>query len=104
MLRIVLIAAAACAVLAVVLFFTRGADQPSITRGEPEKAPAAEEAALPAAAEAPVPAEPPVPAAPVVEPPVDQQVQDDAAAVGMTTREPTSEDEEPRAESAPPQQ
>ena len=49
-------------------------------------APAATEAAQPAVAVAPAPPPPPAPEPPKVDP--DQQVADDAAAVGMTTREP----------------
>lgn len=95
MLRWVLILSAACVVLIAVLALTRG-DGPTLTRGEPpEKAPAAEDAAQPAVAKAPEPKQDEPPAAPVEPPPVDQQVEEDAAAVGMTTVEPRTPPETP---------
>jgi hypothetical protein len=94
MLKKVLWIAAACAAVLLALAVSRTLN---FTSGEPpakpvEDAPAAEEAAAPAVATmpAPPPEAAPVPAAPT---PDELQVQEDAAATGMTTVEP----EEPAA-------
>lgn len=99
MLRVVLWIAAACAVLLLALALTRGArftSEPTAKAPAEVTAPAAEDEAVPAAATAPEPAAPPT--APL--PPIDDQVAEDAAAVGMTTREPQ---EETAAEAPPPE-
>ena len=88
MLRKVLWLALACAVLLAALALSR---QVRFT-GAPEKpkAPSAEEAAKPVAAKAPekvVEAPPPPPT------PEELQMQEDAAATGMTTVEPAPQDE-----------
>ncbi|MGA0605408.1 hypothetical protein ACO2Q0_05345 [Phenylobacterium sp. VNQ135] len=89
MLKKVLWVALACAVLLAALAISRGVRFTS----EPVKtepvatAPAAEEAAEPAAAQAPEPQ----PTAPPQPTPEELQVQEDAAAVGLTTVEPEAE-------------
>lgn len=94
MLRVVLIATAACVLLVAVMALTRGMGRPSASRVEaPEPVAAAPRATQPATAKAPEP-EPVPPSAPEEAVPADQQMEDDAAAVGMTTREA----EEPPAE------
>ena len=98
MLRTVLWLALACAVLLGVLWLSRRADFTS----DPEPkakiaAPAVEEAAKPAAAKAPeLPKAPPPPPTPD-----ELQVQEDAAATGMTTVEPSEDPASPPA--SPPQ-
>lgn len=88
MLRTVLWIVGACAAVLGALAVSRNLDLGGVR--QTESAPAAVEAAAPAAAvvpeAAPAPAPPPPPPPP--RPPVDQQVQDDAAATGMTTVEP----------------
>ena len=105
MLKTVLWIAAACAVLLLALALTRGArftSEPTAKAPAEVTAPAAEEQATPAAATAPEPASPAPPP-----PPIDDQVAEDAAAVGMTTREPQDETapeaspREPAADPAP---
>lgn len=89
MLRIVMWVALACAVLLAALALSRGvrftSDPKPPAPVEQPKAPAVEEAAKPAAVVAPEPPAPPPP-------PIDDQVAEDAAAVGMTTREPVEDD------------
>lgn len=92
MLRITLWIAAACAALLVVLAVSRGVRFTSDP--QPAKAPSVEEAAEPAAAVAPEP-QPTAPPPPTAE---DLQVQEDAAAVGMTTMEPEPQPEPPPAQ------
>lgn len=99
MLKKVLWIAAACAAILVALAVSRSLnfDKPEAKAPEPAlSVEAAPQAPEPAAAPAPPPkAEVPPPA---VEPtPEEQQVQDDAAATGMTTVEP----EQPPAEAKP---
>ena len=96
MMRVVLILSAAAVVLLAVLALTRGGDRTDFTAGpEPQKAPSAEQAAKPAVAvaQAPKAEAPPEPQPEAVDP----QVAEDAAAVGLTTREP------PRGTQAPAQ-
>lgn len=89
MLRIVLWAAAACAVLLAALALSRGARLGS--DAEPvREAPSADRADQPAAARAPAPEPEPAPL-PAPEPEPDAQVQEDAAATGLTTVEPPPE-------------
>ena len=102
MLRIVMWVALACAVLLAALALSRGvrftSDPKPPAPVEQPKAPAVEEAAKPAAVVAPEPPAPPPP-------PIDDQVAEDAAAVGMTTREPVEADEakpEPSPAQSPP--
>jgi hypothetical protein len=95
--RWVLILAGVCLALVVVLALTRTGDRPRMTEGPPpaaEPAPAVQEAAKPAAAVAPAPKEeaPPAKAEPTY-----SQVDEDAAAVGMTTRESSPEQASPEA-------
>lgn len=90
MFRIVLWLAAGAVVLLAALAISRGVN---FTSGEPKetKTPSVEERAEPAAAIAPEP-EPALPVAPPAPPTPDElQVQDDAAATGMTTVEPEDE-------------
>ena len=99
MLRIVLWIAAACAVLLVALAVSRGVrftDQPTPPAAE---APAAEEAAVPAAE---APPEPKIVEAPPAPAEADVQVQEDAAATGMTTMEPDPSEDPAAAPQAPP--
>ena len=92
MLKKVLWVALACAVLLAALAISRSVQ---FTSDEPKQvpiAPAAEDAAQPAAEPAPAP-QPVAPPAPPT--PEELQVQEDAAAVGMTTLEPEPEPEAP---------
>lgn len=89
MMRIVLWLAVACAVILAALALSRGVRFTSEPAKPAETAPAAEEAAAPVAAQTPEPA--PVEAAPQPTP-EDLQVQEDAAAVGLTTVEPQTAD------------
>ena len=98
MLKTVLWISAACAAVLAALWFSRGVDLTSQPAKPAEKAPAAVEAAKPAAAKAPEPA---IPEAKPPPTPDEQQVQDDAAATGMTTLEPEPE-ASPPAETPPP--
>jgi hypothetical protein len=85
MMKIVLWIAAACAILLAALALSRGIDltsEPEAPKTVEVRAADAEEAATPAVAAAPAPEPAPAP------PPVDDQVAEDAAAVGMTTVEP----------------
>jgi len=82
--RTVIWLALACAAILAVLALSRGVRFTSEPVKAPEQAPAAEEAAQSAAARAP---EPVVTAPPAVTP-EELQVQEDAAAVGLTTVEP----------------
>jgi len=97
MFKTVLWIAAACAAVLVALAVSRTLhfDEAPAPPAKPPMAPAAPAAAKPAAAVAPVvpPAPPPPPT------PEEQQVQDDAAATGMTTVEP---EEAPKTETPPP--
>ena len=94
MLRKVLWIAAACAAVLVALAVSRTLKFDEPVR-EPAEAPAAVEA--PAAPPAEIPAAPPpeVKAAPPPLTPDEQQIQDDAAATGMTTVEPDAPAEPP---------
>lgn len=91
MLRIVLIAAAGCVLLIAVLALTRGGEKPRTAASEPAEVVTSVERVLPPVAQAPAPkaAAPVAPAEPDVS--AGQQMEDDAAAVGMTTREPEAE-------------
>ncbi len=84
MLKTVLWIAAACAAVLAALAASRGLHFDAPAPRKPPVAPAASAAAKPAVAIAPaaLPAPPPPPT------PEEQQVQDDAAATGMTTVEP----------------
>lgn len=82
--RTVIWLALACAVLLAVLALSRGARFTSEPAKAPETAPAAEEAAQPAVTKAPEP----VVTVPPALTPEELQVQEDAAAVGLTTVEP----------------
>lgn len=100
MLKKVLWIALACAVLLAALAISRSID---LTSDEPKAtpvAPAAEENAAPVVEQAPPP---PQPTAPPVPTPDELQVQEDAAAVGLTTIEPEPEPapETPPAEPPP---
>jgi len=97
MLKKVLWIALACAVLLAALAISRGVD---LTSGEPKTAPAApaaEDNAAPVVEQAPAPQ----PTAPIVKTPEELQVEEDAAAVGLTTIEPEPAPETPPAESPP---
>ena len=96
MLRTVLWLALACLVILGALALSRGVDFTS-ERAPKAKAPAVEEAAKPAAAKA---AADPLPKAAPPPTPDELQVQEDAAATGMTTVEPP-EDQPPPAEPPP---
>ena len=85
MLKTVMWIAAACVAVLLALFVSRGLHLDRPPAAAPEAPVVAPVAAPPPAAVAPV-APPPAPAPPA--PPEDQQVQDDAAATGMTTLEP----------------
>ncbi len=93
MLKKVLWIAAACAAVLLALAVSRSL---KFTGGDPpakpvEEAPAAEQAAAPAAATTPAAPQPgPEAAPPPALTPDEQQVQEDAAATGMTTVEPDS--------------
>ncbi|WP_293902229.1 hypothetical protein [Phenylobacterium sp.] len=94
MLKTVLWIAAACAAVLVALAVSRRLHFDRPTPPTPVEAPAAPKAAVPAAAIAPA-----TPVAPKPPPtPEEQQVQDDAAATGMTTVEP---EEGPKPQSPP---
>jgi hypothetical protein len=80
---VIWLALAGAAILAV-LAFSRGVRFTSEPAKAPETAPAAEEAAQPAVTKAPEP----VVTAPPALTPEELQVQEDAAAVGLTTVEP----------------
>lgn len=95
MLRTVLWLALGCAALLAALALSRGVDFTS-DRAPPKKAPAVEQAAQPAAAKAP---EAPLPSAKAPPTPDELQVQEDAAATGMTTLEPP--EDQPPAEPPP---
>lgn len=97
MLRWVLWLAVACAAILAALAISRGVDFASDPEPKP-KAPSVEAAAEPAVTAAPEPAIPVAPPAPTDE---ELQVQEDAAATGMTTLEPEPEPEV-STESAPP--
>lgn len=86
MLKKVLWIAAACVAVLVALAVSRGLDfdKPVETAAEPP--PVVEEVAPPPVVEAPVAA--PEPPKPIERTPEEQQIQDDAAATGMTTVEP----------------
>lgn len=94
MLKKVLWLALGCAVLLAALAISRGLE---FTSGEPkaqaptQAAPAAEEAAKPAADTRPAPQ----PTAPIARTPDELQVEEDAAAVGLTTIEPEPAPEAP---------
>jgi len=93
MLRKVLWVAAACAAVLVALAVSR-----TLNFDEPVKAPEPAPAAAvapPPPVEAPPPPPPEVKAAPVPLTPDEQQIQDDAAATGMTTMEPEPPAEPP---------
>ncbi|MFN3585139.1 hypothetical protein [Phenylobacterium sp.] len=82
--RTVIWLALACAAILAVLALSRGVRFTSEPAKVPEKAPAAEDAAQPTVTKAPEP----VVAAPPALTPEELQVQEDAAAVGLTTVEP----------------
>lgn len=98
MLKKVLWIALACAVLLAALAISRGV---KFTSDEPKAtvpvAPAAEDVAAPAVEQAPAPQ----PVAPIVKTPEELQVEEDAAAVGLTTVEPEPAPETPPAQSPP---
>jgi hypothetical protein len=96
MLRTVLWIALACAALLAVLALSRGVDFTSDRKPAP-KAPAVQQAAKPAAAKAPAA---PLPKAVTPPTPEELQVQEDAAATGMTTLEPP-QDQPPPSEPPP---
>ncbi|MCR5872934.1 hypothetical protein LRS10_01200 [Phenylobacterium sp. J426] len=89
MLKKVLWIALACAVLLAALAISRSVNLTSNAPKEPApvQAPAAEDAAEPTAAAEPAPQ----PTAPIVKTPEELQVEEDAAAVGLTTVEPEPE-------------
>ncbi len=93
MLKKVLWIAAACAAVLVALAVSRSLDFDKPIEQAPEPAPAVE--APPPAPEPKVEAAPPPPAAPVQVTPEEQQIEDDAAATGMTTIEPDPPAEAP---------
>jgi hypothetical protein len=99
MLKKVLWIALACAVLLAALAISRGvdftSDEPKATA--PVTAPAAEKVAIPAVEQAPEPQ----PTAPIVKTPDDLQVEEDAAAVGLTTIEPEPAPEDAAGETPP---
>jgi hypothetical protein len=86
MLKKVLWIAAACAAVLVALAVSRNLDFDKPVEKAPEPAPVVEAAPPPPVVEAPVAA--PEPPKPVERTPEEQQIQDDAAATGMTTVEP----------------
>lgn len=95
MLKTVLWIAAACAAILVALAVSRSLnfDKPVEQAAEP---PPVVEAAPPEPAPEPKPAEvAPAPAPPMERTPQEQQIQDDAAATGMTTIEPDPPSESP---------
>lgn len=93
MLKKVLWIAAACAAVLVALAVSRSLDFDKPAEQAPEPAPMVE--APPPAPEPKVEAAPPPPAAPVEVTPEEQQIEDDAAATGMTTIEPDPPAEAP---------
>jgi len=96
MLKKVLWIAAACAAVLVALAVSRNLDFDKPVEQAAEPAPVVEAAPPAPVVEAPVAApEPPPP--PVERTPEDQQIQDDAAATGMTTVEPDPPSESPPA-------
>src|SRR5687767_9251205 len=97
MLKKVLWIALACAVLLAALAISRSIN---LTSDEPKAtpvAPAAEDNAAPVVEQAP----PPQPTAPIVKTPEELQVEEDAAAVGLTTIEPEPAPETPPSETPP---
>jgi hypothetical protein len=94
MLKKVLWIAAACAAILVALAVSRSLNFDRPVENAPEPAPVVEAApAPPPVVEAPVAA--PEPPKPVERTPEEQQIQDDAAATGMTTVEPDPPTESP---------
>ena len=87
MLKTVLWIAAACGAVLVALAVSRGLHFDEPVPPTPPIVPAATAVAKPAVAVAPIPPAPPPPPTPPPTP-EEQQVQDDAAATGMTTVEP----------------
>lgn len=98
MLKKVLWIALACAVLLAALAISRGVKFTSDEPKRPAVAPAAEDVAEPVVEQAPAP-QPTAPPAPPT--PEELQVQEDAAAVGLTTLEPEPEPETPVIEPPP---
>lgn len=95
MLKTVLWIAAACAAVLVALAVSRNLNFDKPVEKAAEPAPVIEAAPPPApVVEAPAPA--PEPPKPVQRTPEEQQIQDDAAATGMTTVEPDPPTEAPR--------
>lgn len=88
MLRTVLWISAACAAVLAALWLSRGVDLTAEAPRAAEKAPAVTEAAEPAVTRAP---EPKVPEAKPPPTPDELQIEEDAAATGMTTMEPAAE-------------
>lgn len=97
MLKKVLWIALACAVLLAALAISRSVKFTSDAPKTAPAAPAAEESAAPVVEEAPAPQ----PVAPPQPTPEELQVQEDAAAVGLTTIEPEPEPETPVIEPPP---